>query len=94
MMVCDSPTSINNRVIQSRLETTIIDSKIREIVEFYSSKRLPFLWMVGPRDALVDLTRHLEEHGFVKDGVPGMAIDLNQLKVPDTLSGLNNKGGR
>jgi hypothetical protein len=88
LMVCDSPTSIYNRVIKASLGPTNIVTQIREVVDFYSSRRLPFLWMIGPRDTPIDLPRHLEEYGFVKSGAPGMAVDLSKLNAPGTPAGL------
>jgi len=81
-MVCDISTSIYNRVIETRLEEAAVEEGIMEVVNFYSSKGLPFLWMVGPEDSPPDLSRRLEESGFVRSGSPGMAMDLSLLREP------------
>jgi len=81
-MVCHIPTSIYNRVVETRFDIDAIEEKIMEVVEFYSSNGLPFLWMVSPKDSPPDLSQRLEVNGFVRSGSPGMAIDLRQLKAP------------
>jgi GNAT superfamily N-acetyltransferase len=81
-MACDIPTSIYNRVIETRLEDAAVEEGIMEIIDFYSSRGLPFLWMVSPKDSPPDLPHRLEESGFVRSRSPGMAIDLRLLREP------------
>ncbi len=75
-------TSIYNRIINTRLNPRDVDTKIKDVEDYYSSKGLPFLWMVGPEDSPPDLSKRLKESGFVRSGSPGMAMDLRLLKEP------------
>jgi GNAT superfamily N-acetyltransferase len=83
-MVCDIPTSIYNRVINTNFNALNVDARIKEVTAYYSSKGLPFLWMVGPKDSPSELPHRLEESGFMRGGSPGMAIALGKLKDPFT----------
>jgi GNAT superfamily N-acetyltransferase len=87
LMVCKTPTSIYNRVVQTQIKPEEVGSKIKEIKDYYDSNGSQFLWMVGPRDTPADLSHRLEDYGFVRSGSPGMAIDLRQLRVPVSPSG-------
>jgi len=90
-IVCDIPTSIYNRIINTRLDPRDVDTKIKDVEDYYSSKGLPFLWMVSPRDTPPNLSQRLEESGFVRSGSPGMAIDLRRLKEPESPPGFRLK---
>lgn len=90
-MVCNIPTSIYNRVIETQFDTATVEDEIMEVIDFYSSKGLPFLWMVSPKDSPPDLPHRLEESGFVRSGSPGMAIDLRRLKAPESPPGFRLK---
>ena len=83
-MVCDIPTSIYNRVIDTNFNSVNVDARIKDVAAFYSSKGLPFLWMVGSKDSPSELPHRLEESGFMRSGSPGMAIALDKLKAPFT----------
>ena len=72
-----------NRVMHTRLTSTHVDEKILETIEYFSSKGLPFTWQVDPTDTPEDLPEHLEKHGFTLSSGPGMALVLNELKIPE-----------
>lgn len=81
-MTCDIPTSIYNRVVSTQFDAADADTRIKEVSDLYTSRGLPFLWMLGPKDSPGDLPRRLERSGFIGSGSPGMAIDLRKLKAP------------
>ncbi len=69
-----------NAVLHSRFrdnDPTYIDTKIDEMLTFYSTRNIDFDWSTGPSTLPIDLEKILEAHGFVYcDSTTGMAIDL------------------
>lgn len=76
-----------NRVMRTRLSSSNADSKIQETIDYYASKKLPFLWQVYPGDTPDDLSQRLENHGFTRNFDRGMALEIDKLKVPQLPEG-------
>ena len=91
MSVSNLPHSSGNRVWRTSLTPAEAGTRIKEVIDFYSSRGLPFLWMVGPRDSPPDLSKRLEEAGLVRGEGTRMAMDLRQLKQPAEPSGFESK---
>jgi len=57
-----------------------IDLKIIEVISYFTSRNLPFQWMVTPTTKPDSLDERLKAHGFKEmDGTPGMAVKLHDL---------------
>ena len=86
-MACRHKIRIFNRVMRTRLSSSNADSKIQETIDYYASKDLPFLWQVYPGDTPDDLSQRLGDHGLNREEGRGMAMFINNLKVPETPEG-------
>jgi len=73
-----------NRVMFTRLSSENADEKIQEVIDYFSSKELPFTWQVDPDNTPRDLPERLEKHGLTHSSGPGMALKLSELRIPDT----------
>ena len=76
-----------NRVMRTRLNTSNVDKKIQETMDYFSSKDLPFRWQVYPGDTPDNLSQRLENHGFDRREQIGMALLIDKLKVPEMPEG-------
>ncbi len=73
-----------NAVFGARLTHNQIEPTITEIVEKFSTRKLPVFWWTGPGTLPSDLGEHLKRHGFHGGGyTPGMAMELSLL--PDSI---------
>jgi GNAT superfamily N-acetyltransferase len=78
-------------ILHSDLDRTNADRVIKEQIDYFAAKRLPFDWKVFDGDTPEDLKERLVAHGFesdLDDGDPG-AILVRELRVeaPRPLSG-------
>jgi len=80
-MACSVKFSMLNRVFRTRLSHDDVDEKIRETIEYFSSKGLPFRWQIDPGDTPEDLPERLENHGLTLKGGPGMALVIDELRA-------------
>ena len=71
-----------NRILKTNLSTEEIDQKIQETIEYFESKSLPFVWQVDPQSRPHDLADRLEKAGLVRREGTGMAIEIENLVVP------------
>lgn len=76
-----------NRVISTSLTSENADERIAETVEYFSSRGLPFNWQVDPGNTPSDLQGRLERHGFERSETPGMAVVLDDVKIPEAPEG-------
>jgi GNAT superfamily N-acetyltransferase len=66
-----------NGVLITKLNREIADETIKEIKEFFHSKKIPMSWWVGCRTEPPDLDNYLKKHGFtLVDSSPAMACKL------------------
>ena len=76
---------LSNQVCALRFESEAVDSKLDKILERYRRHRAAVNWWVGPSATPHDLSNRLRAHGLsCRNRIPGMAIDLNDIK--DTFS--------
>ncbi len=77
----------------AKFEPTRADTSIEQILTEY---RTVFIdWWVGPESHPADLGERLLAHGFIlKETIPGMAVDLNDLIEPAIPEGLTVKLAR
>jgi ribosomal protein S18 acetylase RimI-like enzyme len=71
-----------NRILKTNLSTEEIDQKIQETIEYFESKSLPFVWQVDPQSRPHDLADRLEKAGLVRSDGTGMAIEIENMVVP------------
>ena len=72
-----------NGVLITKLNREIADETIREIKEYFHSKKIPMSWWVGYRTEPSDLDIYLKKHGFtLVDSSPAMACELNDDPSP------------
>jgi GNAT superfamily N-acetyltransferase len=76
-----------NTAINARLDEQNADEKIREVLEAFRLRGLPFAWWIDDESRPLDLVDRLIRHGFVKDpdddSVPGMVFDLTRQPIPE-----------
>lgn len=78
------PHPMWNWVIRTHLTLKNRDAKIKETVDYFNSRHLPFTWWTGPSTRPPTLGEHLEAHGFLhRPDNAGMAIELSM--IPDDL---------
>lgn len=67
-------------VFRADLIPEVVDQKIDEVVEYFTSRSIPFWWYVCPTSKPDNLGEYLKEHSFnVMDGTPVMAVQLHKL---------------
>jgi ribosomal protein S18 acetylase RimI-like enzyme len=76
-----------NRILKTNLSTEEIDQKIQETIDYFESKSLPFYWQVDPQSRPKDLADRLEKAGLERRESPGMAIEIENLVVPQEPEG-------
>ncbi len=76
-----------NRILKTNLSTEEIDQKIQETIDYFESKSLPFYWQVDPQSRPKDLADRLEKAGLELRESPGMAIEIENLVVPQEPEG-------
>jgi len=86
-LACNTKISMFNRVMRTRLSPDNADEKIQETIDYFSSKELPFRWQIDPGDTPSDLPQRLENHSFSLKGGPGMALVIDELRVPKNPDG-------
>jgi len=83
----DLEISMFNRVIATQLTPEDADERIQETIKYYSSRGLPFTWQVDPGNTPPDLPERLERFGLMRSETPGMAVVLDEVKIPETPEG-------
>ena len=71
-----------NRVLDTNLTVNEANKTIKDLIDYFGSKQLPFTWQVDPWDQPSDLAERLEEAGFHRDETPGMAVRIDELIEP------------
>ena len=87
IMISGSSIPMLNRVIRTRLNEENVDQIIYETIELFRRRKAPFHWQTQPEDTPISLPRRLAEKGFIIDEDPGMAIDLDKIKMPNEVPG-------
>ena len=67
----------------TNLKHDTIDERIEEVIEYFTSRSMPFFWIYVPGYSKPDnIVDYLEAHSFIKkmEGTPGMAVDLEKLR--------------
>jgi ribosomal protein S18 acetylase RimI-like enzyme len=85
-----------NSASATRFTKANADRRIDEVIAWFDTRGLPFVWRLGPLDMPVDLEERLVARGFTidVDEMPGMVAslaDLPEIELPDgaTLSRVN-----
>ena len=76
-----------NRILKTNLSIEEIDQKIQETIDYFELKSLPFYWQVDPQSRPKDLADRLEKAGLERRESPGMAIEIENLVVPQEPEG-------
>jgi GNAT superfamily N-acetyltransferase len=64
----------------ANLKSEKIEGKIGEVVEYFTSQKMPFSWFVNETSKPEDLGEHLKANNFNRmDGTPGMAVELHKM---------------
>lgn len=72
------PMSPFNGIVSARLTDDNADEVIREAIDYFGSRSLPFSWAAGPLTTPADLGEHLLANRFkAQEAQAGMAIDLD-----------------
>ncbi len=68
---------IFNRVLQTRFEAGTLPQAIERVLASFQSRRIPFLWHLGPSSRPAHLDTLLQSRGLVHyETEPGMFVDL------------------
>ncbi len=59
------------------------DERIDAIVQFFSDRGVPFIWVVGPKTQPDDTENRLARKGFNVEPGPGMAVEISKLKYSE-----------
>ena len=73
------PMPLFNGVIAAKLAPDRADIRVQETLAWFSARRLPMIWCVGPSSMPRDLGEHLSAQGLAPGGPPGRAVDLHAL---------------
>lgn len=75
------PFARTNSVSAARFTSDAADTRIGEVVHWFTELDVPFVWRLGPADEPGDLEARLLGHGFAldPDDMPGMAASLDAL---------------
>jgi GNAT superfamily N-acetyltransferase len=74
------PNKIYNGVYRTSLNVSDADEKIQEIVKEFRSRRVPFIWQIGPSTTPANLAERLTANGFTHyEDEPGMALELSRM---------------
>jgi hypothetical protein len=74
------PNKIYNGVYRTSLNVSDVDEKIQEIVKEFRSRRLPFIWQIGPSTTPANLAERLAANGLTHyEDEPGMALELSRM---------------
>lgn len=80
------PHPLGNGIVQARFPVDQADKHIKEAINLFSKRRLPFIWWVTPASQPSDLAEKLLAYGLAADGeTPGMVADLRQLSEQQVL---------
>lgn len=69
------PFHLANGIVRTSLHTDMIEKRIKE----FTAHRVPMAWLIGPSTQPADLGIRLEQHGWMLEEAPGMAVDLHIL---------------
>jgi ribosomal protein S18 acetylase RimI-like enzyme len=76
----DTPFPPFNGVVRARLQSETLTPTITTILQHFTRRQVPMLWLVVPSTQPADLGSYLIEHELSHTGDdPGMAIDLDSL---------------
>jgi ribosomal protein S18 acetylase RimI-like enzyme len=76
----DTPFPPFNGVVRARLQSETLTPTITTILQHFTRRQVPMLWLVAPSTQPADLGSYLIEHELRHTGDdPGMAIDLDSL---------------
>ena len=78
--VTGAPHFLFNGVARAQFKPENVDAKIDETLDYFKSRRLPFMWFTDTATRPADLGKRLEAHGLKLISFPGMAADLLELK--------------
>jgi len=74
------PHPICNSVLRTNLDPETLDADIRETIDFFKEKGLPFSWYLWPNSKPKNLGERLTANGLTHaSSSPGMVADLSQL---------------
>lgn len=69
------PFHLANGIVQTHCS----ESAVEEQLERFIAYRIPMTWLVGPSTQPAGLGACLEQHGWMGEAAPGMALDLHSL---------------
>lgn len=72
----DDPHPHSNRVSCAQLNESNADETIKELIDFYKSKKVNFMWAIGPNTSPANLDSFLLKNNFVHtDSANGLYLD-------------------
>jgi GNAT superfamily N-acetyltransferase len=83
VMSCEVKNPEWNIVMKTRLSSTNVEEHIEKVLEYYSSRELPFSWQIYPGYTPKDLPERLEKHGLIRNEGRGMALFIDDLNIPE-----------
>src|SRR5215471_19249804 len=69
------PFHLANGIVRTSLPSNMVEKKIKE----FAAHHIPVTWLIGPSTQPADLGSRLEQHGWMPEEAPGMALDLHTL---------------
>lgn len=73
------PFFMFNAVIESNIPSGVVTQRIKENINFFEKRQVPFLWVIGPSSKPKNMGELLIKNGFDLSNKPGMACNLKNL---------------
>jgi GNAT superfamily N-acetyltransferase len=70
-----------NGIIDNHISSENPMKKIKENINFFKKRKVPFLWVIGPRSTPKKMGELLIKNGFIIDKLQGMAYNLKILNT-------------
>jgi ribosomal protein S18 acetylase RimI-like enzyme len=69
---------MTNGIVRTRFPERTMEERLQQ----FTAYQVPIAWLVGPSTQPASLGTCLEQHGWVREDAPGMALDLHALDEP------------
>lgn len=72
------PFHLANGIVRAHMPESAIEERLKQFMAFH----IPIAWLVSPSTQPASLGTYLEQHGWIREDAPGMALDLQSLDKP------------
>ncbi len=72
------PFHLANGIVRAHFPESALEERLKQ----FTAHQVPIAWLVGPSTQPASLGTCLEQHGWMREDAPGMALDLQSLDEP------------